>query len=99
LRNITFDPAKRALMRRHRGLDFARAVEVFGGRTATIVDGRFDYDERRFIAARELDGRLVVMVSNATWRSAPHHLDEALPCQRRGNLAPPHGLIPMTRRN
>jgi uncharacterized DUF497 family protein len=93
---ITFDPAKRVLTRRHRGLDFARAVEVFGGRTATIVDGRFDYGETRFITAGEIDGRLVVM---AKWRSAPHYLDEALPCQRRGNLAPPHGLIPMTRRN
>ena len=59
---ITFDPAKRALTRRHRGLDFARAGEVFAGRTATIVDDRFDYGETRFISAGHLDGRLVVMV-------------------------------------
>jgi uncharacterized DUF497 family protein len=49
LLKITFDPAKRALTRRHRGLDFARAVEIFSGRVATIVDKRFDYGETRFI--------------------------------------------------
>jgi uncharacterized protein (DUF4415 family) len=59
---ISFDPTKRALTRRHRGLDFARAGEVFAGRTATIVDDRFDYGETRFISAGHLDGRLVVMV-------------------------------------
>ncbi len=59
---ITFDLAKRDLARRHRGLDFARAGEVFAGRTATIVDDRFDYGETRHISAGHLDGRLVVMV-------------------------------------
>ena len=59
---IAFDPAKRELTRQHRGLDFARAGEVFEGRTATIVDDRFDYCETRFISAGRLDGRLVVMV-------------------------------------
>jgi uncharacterized protein len=39
---ITFDQAKRDLTLKHRGLDFARAGEVFAGRTATIVDDRFD---------------------------------------------------------
>jgi uncharacterized DUF497 family protein len=60
--NITFDPAKRELTRRHRGLDFARAGEVFDGHTATVVDDRFDYGETRFITAGYLDGRLVVIV-------------------------------------
>ena len=60
--DITFDPAKRALTLRHRSLDFARAGEVFEGRTATIADERFDYGETRFITAGHLDGRLVVMV-------------------------------------
>ena len=59
---ITFDPAKRDLTLRHRGLDFARAGEVLAGRTATIVDDRFDYGEIRFITAGLLDGRVVVMV-------------------------------------
>jgi uncharacterized DUF497 family protein len=59
---VTFDPAKRELAHRHRRLDFARAGEVFAGRTATIVDDRFDYGETRFITAGRLDGRVVVMV-------------------------------------
>ncbi len=59
---ITFDPAKRDLTLKHRGLDFARAAEVFVGRTATVVDDRRDYGETRFITAGHLDGRLVVMV-------------------------------------
>jgi hypothetical protein len=33
---ISFDPAKRELTRRHRGLDFARAGGIFEGRIATI---------------------------------------------------------------
>jgi uncharacterized DUF497 family protein len=59
---ITFDPAKRALTLRHRGLDFVRAGELFAGLTATIVDDRRDYGETRFITAGALDGRLVVAV-------------------------------------
>lgn len=59
---ITFDPAKRDLALRHRGLDFARAGDVFAGLTATVVDERFDYGESRFITAGELDNRLVVVV-------------------------------------
>ena len=59
---ITFDPAKRDLTLEHRGLDFARAREVFAGLTATVIDERFDYGETRFITAGHLDGRLVVMV-------------------------------------
>lgn len=59
---IAFDPAKRDLALKHRGLDFARADEVFAGRTATVVDDRFDYGETRFITAGLLDGRVVVTV-------------------------------------
>jgi hypothetical protein len=59
---ITFDPSKRDLTLKHRGLDFARAGEVFAGQTATIVDDRFDYGETRFITAGYLDGRMVVTV-------------------------------------
>jgi uncharacterized DUF497 family protein len=106
---ITFDPGKRALTLRHRGLDFARAAEVFAGRTATAVDDRRDYGETRLITAGRLDGRLVAMsldaisaftrVFDALWRRGPpRHLDEALSCRGRRNLAPPHGLIATTRR-
>ena len=66
---ITFDPAKRDLTLTRRGLDFARAGEVFAGRTATITDDRFDYGESRFITAGHLDRRLVVMVWTPRERS------------------------------
>jgi uncharacterized DUF497 family protein len=33
---ITFDPVKRDLTWKHRGLDFQRAAEVFSGPTATV---------------------------------------------------------------
>jgi uncharacterized protein len=59
---ITFDPAKRDLTLSRRGLDFARANEIFAGLTITVVDDRFDYGETRFLTAGELDGRLVITV-------------------------------------
>jgi uncharacterized DUF497 family protein len=66
---IAFDQAKRDLTLARRGLDFARAEEVFAGLTATIADGRFDYGEARFITAGRLDGRLVVVVWTPRARS------------------------------
>lgn len=59
---ITFDPAKRNSTLLHRALDFARAVEVFAGRTATVVDDQRDYGETRYITAGHLDRQLVVLV-------------------------------------
>ncbi|MBS0561376.1 MAG: BrnT family toxin [Proteobacteria bacterium] len=59
---VTFDPAKRQATLADRGLDFARAAEVFAGLHATAPDDRRDYGERRFISAGFLDGRLVVLV-------------------------------------
>jgi len=69
---VAFDPAKRELTLRHRGLDFARAAEVFAGRTATVVDDRRDYGETRFITAGHLEVRLVAMVW--TQRGAVRHI-------------------------
>lgn len=48
---ITFDPAKRDITLKMRGLDFADAEFVFAGRTATTEDERFDYDEIRYRTA------------------------------------------------
>ena len=59
---ITFDPAKRDLTLRYRGLDFASAAEVFAGRHATAPDDRMDYGEDRFITIGVLAGRPVVIV-------------------------------------
>ena len=59
---IAFDPEKRDKTLAERGLDFARAGEVFGGRHFTAEDLREKYTEPRYITVGKLDGRLVVMV-------------------------------------
>ncbi|MBG0797538.1 BrnT family toxin [Methylocystis sp. L43] len=59
---IEFDPAKRRATIEHRGLDMARAGEVFADATLTVEDDRHDYGEKRFISVGFLDGRMVVLV-------------------------------------
>ena len=46
---ISFDPAKREETLRERGLDFADAAIVFGGRVKEAIDDRFDYGEVRYV--------------------------------------------------
>ena len=58
---IEFDPAKRERTLQERGLDFARAAEVFAGTHYTDIDTREDYGEVRFVTVGRLDGRMVVM--------------------------------------
>lgn len=59
---ISFDPAKRAITLRERGIDFADAPLVFGGLTLTVEDDREAYPERRFQTYGLLDDRMVVVV-------------------------------------
>ena len=59
---IEFDAAKRAATLRARGLDMARAGEVFSGPTLTAEDDRRDYGEDRFITVGFLDVSMVVVV-------------------------------------
>lgn len=59
---IEFDPDKRDKTLRARGLDFARADEIFGSRHFTAEDTREGYNEPRYITLGKLDGRMVVMV-------------------------------------
>jgi uncharacterized protein len=59
---ITVDAVKREKTLIERGLDFARAKEVFEGLTITLPDQRQDYGEQRFITVGWLDERLVVLV-------------------------------------
>jgi uncharacterized DUF497 family protein len=60
--DVSFDRAKRDATLAERGLDMARADEVFTGPTLTVVDDRRDYGEPRFITVGRLDGRMIVMV-------------------------------------
>ena len=59
---MEFDAAKRAATIQARGLDMARAGEVFAGATLTVEDDRRDYGEDRFITIGFLDGAMVVLV-------------------------------------
>jgi uncharacterized protein len=60
--SITFDPAKRELTLRTRGLDFADAGQVFAGTLFEDFDDRFDYGEDRFVTVGFLGARMVVVV-------------------------------------
>jgi uncharacterized DUF497 family protein len=60
--DIEFDEAKRALTLEARGLDFARAGEVFAGVQITQEDDRRDYGEPRFQTMGRLDGEVVIVV-------------------------------------
>jgi uncharacterized DUF497 family protein len=60
--DIAFDSAKRDKALAERGLDFARAAEVFDGHHFTAPDLRQNYSEDRYITVGRLKGRMVVMV-------------------------------------
>ena len=60
--NLEFDQVKRDKTLLERGLDFARAVEVFDGLHFTGLDKRMDYEEDRFITVGCLDDDMIVMV-------------------------------------
>ena len=59
---IEFDAAKRVATLQARGLDMARAEEVFAGATLTVEDDRRDYGEDRFFTVGFLEGTMVVLV-------------------------------------
>lgn len=59
---IDYPHPKRDVTLAERGLDMARAAEIFDGTTLTVVDDRKDYGEIRQITIGFLDGRMVVMV-------------------------------------
>lgn len=59
---IEYPRLKRDATLATRGMDMARAGEIFDGDTLTVEDDREDYGETRFITIGFLDGRMVVMV-------------------------------------
>jgi uncharacterized DUF497 family protein len=59
---IELDDGERDQTLHERGLDMARASEIFSGATLTVADDRRDYGEDRFITIGFLDARMVVGV-------------------------------------
>jgi uncharacterized protein len=59
---ISYDPVKRGVTLRERGLDFADACIVFAGLQITQIDERLDYAEVRFQTYGLLNERMVMVV-------------------------------------
>ena len=79
---VTFDPAKRLVTLRERGIDFATDAEkVFAGRVATVIDNRFNYGEVRNSTAGWLNGRMVTVIWTA--RGAARHVISMRYCHAR----------------
>ena len=56
---FTFDPAKDAWTRAHRGFGFSYAARIFAGRTVQKQDTRRDYGEVRMNALGEVEGLIL----------------------------------------
>ena len=87
---ISFDPAKREKTLRERGVDFADAEKVFGGRKFTMVDDRTDYGETRFRTFGLLGERLVLIVW--TPRGGARHVISMRKCNEREKAKIAHRL-------
>ncbi len=61
-----WDEAKRQSNIQKHGIDFVGIERVFEGTTLTILDGRFDYEETRYISLGVLTGRVVVIAHTET---------------------------------
>ncbi len=57
-----WDPAKSAAAEQSRGIDFARAAEIFTGRLVEWIDDRQPYGEARFRAVGASAGELLHVV-------------------------------------
>lgn len=78
---ITFDPAKRDVTFRERGLAFEDAALVFAGDTLTVEDQRQDYRERRYQTVGFLAGRMIMVVW--TPRGIGRHVISMRKCNAR----------------
>ena len=59
---IEFDPAKRQLTLKNRGLDFLDGPRLFECRVLTVVDDRMDYGEDRLISYGFIDDKAIALV-------------------------------------
>ena len=58
---IIYDPKKRQITLKERGLDFEDAVQVFTGSVYEIEDTRIDYGETRILCFGLLNNRMVIV--------------------------------------
>lgn len=57
-----WDEPKRRITLSERGLDFAKAKELFAGSVFTVEDDRFDYGEERYISIGKIGRKTVLVV-------------------------------------
>ena len=87
---ISYHPAKREKTLRQRGMDFADAEKLFGGRKLTQIDDRRPYGETRFQTYGLLDGRLMLVVW--TPRDGARHIISMRKCNEREKAKIAHRL-------
>ena len=73
---LELDENKRRFTLDVRGLDTARAGEVFAGATLTVADDRKNYGEDRFITIGFLDGSSGDPGPDSSRRRASYHQQE-----------------------
>ncbi|MCX6033604.1 MAG: BrnT family toxin [Chloroflexi bacterium] len=56
-----WDAAKRLSNSRKHGIDFADSTTIFEGDTVVLLDDRFDYGERRYLAFGLLKDKVIVV--------------------------------------
>jgi uncharacterized protein len=61
-----WDEKKRNANLAKHGIDFADLEPLFGGLTITVLDGRYDYDEFRFITLGILNGIVMTVAHTET---------------------------------
>jgi len=71
MEDLEWDEAKRELVLKERGIDFADAACVFNNVHLTAPDNRADYGEQRFNTMGLLAGRIVVVISHTLRATKP----------------------------
>jgi uncharacterized DUF497 family protein len=74
-----WDEAKRQTVLEDRGIDFERAKEIWQG-TVLEVPSRKEFNEKRFLAIGEVDGRVITVIY--TWRGERKRLITARRARR-----------------
>ncbi len=75
LSGFEWDPAKREANLAKHGIDFVRAVEMFGSSVTEWEDPRREYGEVRMVAVGEARGMVLTVVS--TWRGTNRRIISA----------------------
>ena len=82
---FTWDEPKRTRNLKDHGLDFADAQRVFEGPTYSYEDGRFHYDEQRFVTLGLLEG-IPVSIVHTESKSRIHIISFRKATRRETNI-------------